>query len=266
MVRPLIAFRVPRLKTQDWTIPSLWIAAWVLAMIALPIARWMVGDAAIRWGIIVTTLFQFGAVMTVVWETWGRRRALWTLALVAGMTFLAEFVGSRTGLPFGRYAYTDALQPQVAGVPLLVPLAWFMMLPPAWSVAQVITGTGHRWRFAAVSAAAMTAWDLFLDPQNVAWGLWVWTDSGGTQVFSGGFFGIPWLNYVGWLLVAFVVTVLVRPDTLPVKPLLLVYTIVWLFQTIGQVVFWGLPGPGLVGFAGMGALLLWVRLRWKGPR
>jgi hypothetical protein len=31
-------------------------------------------------------------------------------------------------------------------------------------------------------------------------------------------------------------------------------------ETIGQLLFWGLPGPALVGFAGMGGMLLWT---WK---
>lgn len=252
-----------RIRSIELRLAAALIVLWVGAMIALPIARWTVGDAAIRWGIVVTTVLQCGAVITVVAQAWGRRRLVVTLVIVGLATFLAEFIGSNTGLPFGRYYYTDVLQPQLAGVPLLIPAAWFMMLPPAWAVAQVIVGVKRRWLYALVSAAAMTAWDLFLDPQNVAWGLWVWTDSSGAAVFTGGYFGVPWLNYFGWLLVAFLVTLLARPDRLPLKHLVLVYGIVWLFQTIGQIFFWGLPGPGLVGFVGMGALLLGVRLRWQ---
>ena len=41
----------------------------------------------------------------------------------------AEAIGSKTGFPFGAYHYTDRLQPQLLGVPLLIPLAWLMMLP-----------------------------------------------------------------------------------------------------------------------------------------
>lgn len=239
------------------------VGVWVAAMIALPIMRWLFGEAAIRWGVVVTTVCQFAAVALVVGTAWGWRRTLTVLVLVVALSFTAELVGSGTGLPFGHYHYTAVLQPQVGGVPLLIPAAWFMMLAPAWAVAQVIAGQWRRWWFALVSALAFTAWDLFLDPQNVAWGLWVWTDATGEQVFSGGYFGIPWLNYAGWLLVAFLITLLVQPGPLPLKPLLLIYAIVWLFQTIGQVVFWGLPGPGVVGFVAMGALLALVCLRWR---
>jgi hypothetical protein len=51
----------------------------------------------------------------------------------------------------------------------LVPLAWLMMLPPAWAVARLVAG-GPGIAFILTAALAFTAWDLFLDPQMVAWG------------------------------------------------------------------------------------------------
>ena len=234
------------------------IAAWVLAMISLPIARWVWGDSAITWGVFFAALMQVLAVAVILAGDWGRRRTVQVMLVVGVLTTLAEIIGSRTGVPFGYYHYTDALQPQFANVPLLIPLAWFMMLPPAWAVAQAAVGHGSRWAFIGVSALALTAWDLFLDPQKVAWGFWVWTDSTRTALYSGGYFGVPWLNYLGWLLVASLVTGLVRPQPLSVRPLLVIYAIVWLFQAMGQSIFWGQPGPALVGFVGMGSLLAWA--------
>ena len=150
--------------------------------------------------------------------------------------------------------------------PLLIPLAWFMMMPPAWAIAQQIAGrlTG-RARIAAyvgLSAVAITAWDLFLDPQMVEWGFWEWEHT------AGGYFGIPWSNYAGWLLTGIVVTLLVRPyrHNLPIVPLLTVYGVVWFLQSIGLAVFWGQPGPALVGALAMGALLLWAILSYRRER
>ncbi len=234
------------------------IGAWVLSMIALPLLSWLFGSAAISWGVLVTALLQVGAVFVILVGDWGWRRTAVTLVLVGLLTGAAEVAGSKSGLPFGYYHYTELLQPQVVGVPLLIPLAWFMMLPPAWAVAQATVGRHNRAVFTLVSALAMTAWDFFLDPQKVAWGFWVWTDSSGLQMFEGGYFGIPWTNYVGWLLVAALVTWLARPARVPVRPLLLVYAIVWVLQAIGQLFFWNLPGPAFVGFVMMGSLLLWV--------
>ena len=42
-------------------------------------------------------------------------------------------------------------------LPLLVPLAWLMMLPPAWAVSQRITGRVSGVAFVAVSALAFTS-------------------------------------------------------------------------------------------------------------
>src|SRR5690606_38376651 len=114
------------------------IGAWVLAMITFPILRWIFGEEAIVPGTILTTLFQFSASAFVVTMRWGWRRTLLMLLVAAGITWAFEAVGTATGFPFGAYTYTDKLQPQIAHVPLLIPLAWFMMLPASWLMASLI--------------------------------------------------------------------------------------------------------------------------------
>lgn len=239
----------------DLPAPGL-LAAWVLSMIALPIARQIFGEAALPAGITLSAILQVGLVLTVLRQAWSLTRTLWNAAGVILLAWLVEFTGSTTGYPFGVYRYTDLLQPQLGGVPLLIPLAWLMMLPPAWVVGQCLAGSTSGAVFITGSALALTAWDLFLDPQMVAWGLWVWAE-------PGGYFGIPWVNFLGWLLASALITLAVRPNPLPARPLLLVYTITWLLESIGLIFFWGLPGPGLVGFIGMGSLLGLVYIKRK---
>jgi len=247
-----------RLSIPTTQIPLL--LAWVAVMIALPIVDWIGGESATVVGISVGVLCQFVAVMGVVIGAWGGRRTGLVLVTVAVLAWAIEFAGSRTGFPFGAYDYTDKLQPQLGHVPLLIPLAWMMMLPPAWAVARRIVGHGSTWRgrltFIAVSALAFTAWDLFLDPQMVAWDLWRWADPGGG--FPASYFGIPWSNYAGWLAASALITGIVRPGPLPAAPLLLIYAITWALESIGLAFFWGLIGPALVGFVGMGAMLFWA--------
>jgi len=117
-------------------------------------------------------------------------------------------------------------------------------------------------RFVLVSALAFTAWDLFLDPQMVAWDLWRWADPGAIN-----YFGIPFVNYAGWLLASAVITLIagrIAPlHRLPARPLLIIYAITWALETIGLAVFWGLPAPALVGSIGMGAMLLWA---WRASK
>ena len=178
--------------------------------------------------------------------------ALLIAAAVPAMGWGVEFIGSRTGIPFGRYHYTDRLQPQVGRVPVLIPLAWLMMLPAAWAIADVITQE-HNLAFSVVSGAAFTTWDLFLDPQMVGWGLWKWQK-------PGGYFGIPWTNYLGWMLASTVMTAIIQPVDLPVQALGLIYGLTWLLETVGLGILWKQPGPAFCGFLGMGGMVLWAYL------
>jgi len=228
---------------------------WLAVMIATPIAVWTIGPQSFPTMAALGVLAHACATSIPVITAWGWNRWLRLLLSLVVVVWLIEWVGTQSGLPFGSYHYTPELQPQVWGIPLSVTLAWYMLLIPAWSVARSLvprpTGAGN-WLFAAVAATAFTAWDLYLDPQMVARGLWVW-DS------PGAYFGVPLLNYAGWWLVSFVLSLILRPRDLPRLPLLAIYTLTWLFQGLALGVFWGQPGPALCGFVAMGffAVLAW---------
>jgi putative membrane protein len=239
--------------------------AWVLWFVAMPLLRPVWGERAVRWGTSVGVTLQAATVLTILGESWGWRRAVLLGLLIACLSWGIEFVGSRTGIPFGRYHYTDRLQPQVGRVPLVIPLAWLMMLPPAWAVGHGIA-SGRGWGFVLTSALAFTVWDLYLDPQMVGWRLWVWER-------PGGYFGIPWVNYGGWFLTSAAMTALIpaaitallpaagQPAReLPVSALQWVYAITWLLEVVGLGVVWGQPGPAICGFVSMGAMLAWAWL------
>jgi lycopene beta-cyclase len=219
------------------------LAIWAATMICLPLSLWTWGEVAMRGALTVSVLAQAAAVFEILRSSWGWRRTLGVFGIIALFTFSVEFIGSTTGFPFGRYHYTGRLLPHLGHVPLLIPIAWFMMLPGAWAVAAHCRTS--RWRFALVSAAALTAWDLLLDPQMVNWGLWVWDN-------PYGYFGIPWSNYAGWLLTGFLLTLIVRPEQVPERPLLFIYTLTGILNTLGLGLFWGLPGPALIGGLAMG--------------
>lgn len=236
------------------------LAAWILLMVGMPWLEFFFGTAILPTGITLAAILQASAVFYFVQRAWGPARATVTFLLVAIITWGAEAIGHTTGLPFGHYSYTDALQPQIVGVPLLIPVAWFMLLPSAWVMAQIIVGerdTLLKWlSFIGVSAIALTVWDLFLDPQMVAWGFWEWAN-------PYGYFGIPWINYGGWLLVAATVTVVVRPKDLPIMPFALIYAIVWFLQAVGQGIIWQQVGPALVGTLAMGSVMALAWWRYK---
>ncbi len=208
---------------------------------------------AITVGVSVTAVL----VTALLWGVWGAAATLRVAGSILALSWAAEVIGSRTGIPFGTYSYTDTLQPQILDVPVQIPLGWLMMLPPSWAVAQAIVDRiKPHWEFpvfVGLSALAMTAWDLFLDPMMVAWGMWVWDN-------PGGYFGIPWINYLGWLLVSALITILIRPGKLPIAPLLIIYSTIWLLKSAGLGFFWGILGPAIVGSFFMGSLTI---LAWR---
>jgi putative membrane protein len=169
-------------------------AVTLAAMIATPLAP---RGGAVRRAlssVVVTGLFVTTAASST--RRWGLRRAVGAATGLAAATAVAERVGTATGLPFGRYHYTGALRPQVGGVPAIVPLAWFAMAVPARDAAHAALGhRSGRVARVALGAGALTAWDLFLDPQMVGEGYWQWARQGRYR-------GIPLSNYVGWLLVS----------------------------------------------------------------
>ncbi len=233
-------------------------SVWLLLMILTPVAEWIFGQPGFLWLTNAEVLAQAGLVIFLLSRAWTKTRLLLTLALILPLSWLAEYAGHTSGLIFGKYHYTSLLQPQIGGVPLLIPLAWLMMLPPAWAVTSRLISPSRRLAFAALSGLAFTAWDLYLDPQMAAKQLWVWDQ-------PGAYFGIPLVNFAGWWLVSTLITFIVHPRSLPAKPLALVYTLTGLFQLVGLGVFWGQPLPALAGFAAMGifSYLFWRGSPWK---
>lgn len=111
--------------------------------------------------------------------------------LIAGSVgWLAELAGSKTGLPFGPYSYTDVLQPQVAGVPLVMVCAWLVLIGYVKSLEPALKLTAPL--RVLVGAAWMTAIDLAIEPVATGMlGYWRWHA-------PGIYFGVPASNFAGW--------------------------------------------------------------------
>lgn len=227
-------------------------AAAVLAQVLYP----LLGGDALRAATVASVLLFCAAAVTHAGATRGVRTALVVVAVAGGTGLVAEAVGVATGFPFGEYAYTGTLGPQVAGVPVVVPLAWTMMAWPALVAARRLAGPG--WRAVPVAAWLLASWDLFLDPQMVAEGHWAWAFP---EPGLPGIDGIPLTNYAGWLLVAAAMQTLLHL-TVParqggrvagehaVPAVLLGWT--WLGSTLANLAFFGRPAVAVYGFVAMG--------------
>jgi putative membrane protein len=132
-------------------------------------------------------------------STLGWRRAIAFLVICAVVSWAFEAVGIATGLVYGPYHYSAQLGAKLGGVPVIIPLAWFMMVYASWVVAQILlqdaVGLMSLLTTAArviIAAMAMTAWDTVMDPGKARAGVWTWEQ-------GGAYFGVPLHNFVGWI-------------------------------------------------------------------
>ncbi|WP_236728540.1 carotenoid biosynthesis protein [Mycolicibacterium obuense] len=197
----------------------------------------------------------FLASLADVGRVHGMRGALTLAGVAGGGGLIAEAVGVATGIPFGRYTYTGTLGPEVLGVPVIVPMAWVMMAWPALVVGRTLARRGPV--VVAVAAYALTAWDVFLDPQMVAAGHWRWFDATYTLPLIP---GIPLTNYGGWLLVSTAMMVALhvllpsRDRSADSRPAAALYLWVYFSSVLAHAVFFGLPGSAITGGLLMGVV------------
>ncbi|HVN11915.1 MAG TPA: carotenoid biosynthesis protein [Kineosporiaceae bacterium] len=218
----------------------------------------LLGGGALRAATVIAVIAFTTAVTAHAAAWFGSRAALAVLTGAAGLGLAAEAVGVATGWPFGRYAYTDTLGPRVLGVPLVVPLAWTMMAYPALVAARrLVPGVGwsglrRAATVALVGGVTLAAWDLFLDPQMVAAGHWVWADPSPSLP---GVPTVPLGNTAGWLLVGIVMTALLdrlldRRAAIPVAAELLPAALLawtWLGSMLANLAFFGHPQVAALG-------------------
>ncbi|MEJ7809053.1 MAG: carotenoid biosynthesis protein [Gemmatimonadaceae bacterium] len=129
----------------------------------------------------------------------GWRRALGLLAVGVLLSLGAELTGTSTGLPFGDYSYTEMLGYRIAGlVPYPIPLSWFFMIYCCLAICGRLLpahdSADTRMRWALVAGLVLVAWDVSMDPaMSYATAHWRWHQ-------PGFFYGMPFLNWVGWYL------------------------------------------------------------------
>jgi uncharacterized membrane protein len=179
-------------------------------------------DMRIPFGVGFLVGYVGTALIFVVWHavlTKGWKRSLLMLISSFVIAFTAEALGVNFGLVFGRYYYTSQLGFSLFGVPLLAALAWEPIVYAAFCLSDMLASRGESlsvtilrqtspmWG-AAVAALATTAWDMMIDPIAVSQGWWVWVNGGPYVPYVSN--GVPITNFLGWLLVAFIINLVYR--------------------------------------------------------
>lgn len=126
----------------------------------------------------------------------------------------AEIVGVLTGLPFGRYEYTDRWWPTVPigqgqHFPVLVPFAWLLTLGGSY---LVIRTRVDRWLAVPLCAVLTTLIDLPMErAMTDVFHYWKWAQ-------PGPLFGAPISNSAGWFVVSLIAgTALASRDNVSVN-------------------------------------------------
>ncbi|GAA2909820.1 hypothetical protein GCM10010517_76270 [Streptosporangium fragile] len=230
-------------------------AALLAAMVAAQIASGLHPRPVALTSVVVLLLAASALAFAAAAHTPGRAAAALAAAVATG--YAAEWAGIRTGIPFGDYHYTDVLRPQLGGVPVIVALAWGGMGLAAHAAAAAAAPRSRPARV-ALGALALTAWDLFLDPQMLRLGLWVWHDPGPYR-------GVPLGNFAGWIVVSLLVMALI--ERIVADPaarsagLVAIYTVMAVMETAGFAAVFDPPDP-LVATAGGLCMGLFVLLAW----
>lgn len=194
-----------------------------------------------------------------LWANFGSRGvALGAMLFLLGVA--VEYVGVRTGIPFGTYHYTGVLVPQLpGGVPLALGFAWLLIVVGGLFTARLVLRPFRIYSGAlAIVAGAVLAvgLDLLLEP--VAYHVkkyWLW--EGGAQ----GYYGVPWSNFTAWFAVALVLGFILSAFTRSDRPLLWSWLPITLYCM--NVVMFGLVNvahgfwvAGLIGAVILGVLLI----------
>jgi uncharacterized membrane protein len=192
-----------------------------LLMVTLVSAFLVFGDAWLGLGLPFSANFLAGYVLALMAYVvshavlnWGVARSLCMFALAFVIAFSAEVLSINFGLGFGNYFYTEELGAGLFGMPFLAALTWVPVLYAGFSLSEyILRPEGNNVKthlhlpaligLAVTGALATTAWDLMIDPIAVSQGWWIWIDGG--QYLPGLNNGIPVSNYLGWLVISFVV-------------------------------------------------------------
>jgi putative membrane protein len=222
------------------------------------------------------------AIVVVFWilapcEVGWRRAAFW---FVSGsvLGWLAEFVSTRTGFPFGHYAYHGHLFPNelwVGGVPPFASVSFAALTYLGYSsaitllaplrridgtVRAQVTPSLRRSPAVLFLAALIPTWlDTIVDPVTHLGRYWMLGDIYHYE-FPGLHFDVPLSNYLGWLFTCAVIvavnqradpwltpateTAAPPPNRLPLQPFWSLGTVVgnMIFMLVVTVQLMGTPG------------------------
>jgi uncharacterized membrane protein len=144
------------------------------------------------------------------------------------VAFVSEFSSTRTGIPFGWYAYNGATQGQelyLSNIPFMDSLSFTFLLFASYCLSLVFASPSPRqgsvmyiphtprrrmaWPVVALSAFFFVLIDVIIDPVALRGDRW-FLGKIYDYPHAGIHFGVPLTNYLGWAVVALIALSLFR--------------------------------------------------------
>jgi len=104
--------------------------------------------------------------------------------------FCCEYIGVHTGWLFGHYRYGDTLGLQIAGIPLIIGVNWFLLIFSTGAFMQRTKLRKPAMRI-VTGAAILTLLDILIEPVAAKLDYWHWDSS-----------IVPLKNYACWFLIS----------------------------------------------------------------
>jgi putative membrane protein len=163
----------------------------------------------------------------------GAPRAIRLLIALSAFAYIIETIALRTGFPYGTFTYTEHLGYKLFGTtPWTVPFGWVPLIIASWTLAWRYTSSiTHRF---ILTIGTLVTIDLILDPAAVSLGFWKYAHPG----LWG---GVPYTNFLGWMLSGFVGCLILHAFTKQQQPShanARLWLLTGFLPAIGTVVLW----------------------------
>lgn len=127
---------------------------------------------------------------------------LWIPVTVFFIGLIAEIVGVRYGFLFGDYHYGETLGPQVLDVPWIIGMNW-LQLGFAFAAVSCAFVPGKKMISIPLAATLMVLLDVLIEPVAIKYNYWSWKIG-----------EVPFMNYIGWFVIAIIVQVVIQKENL----------------------------------------------------
>jgi putative membrane protein len=134
-------------------------------------------------------LTPFNLLMSafILWANHRERnlQLLWYAISIFVLGFLVEFIGVRTGMIFGSYAYGATLGPKLFNVPIIIGLNWLLVM---YCIATLTDSLKIPTLLKIVAGTILAvSVDWLIEPVAMHFDFWAWKEG-----------VVPFQNYVGW--------------------------------------------------------------------